>query len=227
MMFERLEKITTEEERNKIKNLHILLIGIGGVGGYTLETLVRMGVEHITIVDDDIIDITNCNRQILATHSVLGKDKVAVGYERAKDINPNVKIKTIKQNINKDTYLDLFKNHYDYVIDACDTITTKILLIEYCVQNNVKIISSMGTGNRFDPTKLEITTIWKTYNDPLAKIVRKLLKDRGIKAKVPVVFSHELPRKTKDRTPGSSALVPAVAGIYITGYIVKDCFKQK
>ena len=172
-MFARLEKILTKEKFVKIKNLNILLIGIGGVGGYTLEALVRMGVENITIVDYDVIDITNLNRQIITTNENIGNSKVLEAKKRALSINPNINITTIDENINKDNYLSLFKTHYDFVIDACDTITTKLLLIEYCIQNRVKIVSCMGTGNRLNPTKLEITNIWETSNDPLAKVIRK------------------------------------------------------
>lgn len=224
-MFERLEKIVTKEEFDKIKNLNTLLIGIGGVGGYTLEALVRMGVENITIVDYDFIDITNLNRQIITTNENIGNSKVLEAKKRAQSINPNINITTIDENINKDNYLSLFQTHYDFVIDACDTITTKLLLIEYCIQNNVKIISCMGTGNRFDPTKLEITNIWKTSNDPLAKIIRKELRVRKINQKIPVVASRELPRKINDRTPGSSALVPSVAGTYLASYVINETIK--
>lgn len=224
-MFDRLEKILTEKEFNKIQNLKILIIGIGGVGGYTLESLVRMGVKNITIVDYDKVEKTNLNRQIIATNDVLGQDKVDVAISRVKTINNNINIKGIKEKINIDNYLELFKDSYDYVIDACDTITTKLLLISYCVKNNLKIISCMGTGNRFDPTKLEITNIWKTNNDPLAKVMRKLLKENEIFSKIPVVSSKELPRKINDRTPGSSVLVPSVAGILLASYVINDTLK--
>lgn len=225
-MFDRLTKIIDEKSFAKIKNLNILLVGVGGVGGYALETLVRMGINNITIVDYDKVEITNINRQIIATSKTINKYKVDVAKERALSINPNIKIKTIKDNINKDNYFELFKDSYDYVIDACDTITTKILLIEYCVLNDIKIISCMGTGNRLDPTKLEITNIWKTNNDPLAKIIRKLLKEKNIKEKIPVICSKELPIKIKDRNPGSTSIVPSVAGIYITSYIINDTLKK-
>lgn len=224
-MFERLEKILTEEEFNKIRNLNILLIGIGGVGGFTLEALVRMGVENITIVDYDVIDITNLNRQIITTRENIGNSKVEEAKMRATSINPEIKITTINEKIDKDNYLSLFKTHYDYVIDACDTITTKLLLMEYCVQNKLKIISCMGTGNRLQPEKLEITSIWKTNNDPLAKVIRKELRERKINKNIPVVASIEVPRKIKTRTPGSSSLVPSVAGIYLASYVINDTLK--
>lgn len=224
-MFERLEKILTEQEFSKIKNLNILLVGIGGVGGYTLEALVRMGVENITIVDYDIIDLSNLNRQIITTRENIGDSKVLEAKKRALSINPEINITTINEKISKDNYLKLFKTHYDFVIDACDTITTKLLLTLYCVKNKIKIISCMGTGNRLDPTKLEITNIWKTNNDPLAKVIRKELRNRKINKNIFVVASTEVPRKIDDRTPGSSSLVPSVAGIYLATYVINETIK--
>lgn len=224
-MFDRLEKILTENEFNKIRNLNILLIGIGGVGGYTLEALVRMGVKNITIVDYDIIDLSNLNRQIITTKENIGNSKVLEAKKRALSINSEINITTINEKINKDNYWSLFKTHYDFVIDACDTITTKLLLIEYCLKNKVKIISCMGTGNRLDPTKLEITNIWKTNSDPLAKLIRKELRNRKINKNIPVVASTEVPRKINDRTPGSSSLVPSVAGIYLASYVINETIK--
>lgn len=225
IMFERLERILTEEELIKIQNLNILLIGVGGVGGYTLEALVRMGVENITIVDYDIIDLSNLNRQIITTKENIGNSKVLEAKKRALSINPLINITTINEKINEDNYLSLFKTHYDFVIDACDTITTKLLLIEYCIKNKVKIISCMGTGNRLDPTKLEITNIWKTNNDPLAKVIRKELRNRKINKNIPVVTSREVPRKINDRTPGSSSIVPSVAGIYLASSVINEILK--
>lgn len=221
-MLERLEKILTEQEYSKIKNLNILLIGVGGVGGYTLEALVRMGVENITIVDYDVITLSNLNRQIITTRKNIGNSKVLEAKKRAESINPDINIITINEKIDKDNYLRLFKTHYDFVIDACDTITTKLVLIEYCVKNKVKIISCMGTGNRLDPSKIEITSIWKTNNDPLAKVIRKELRNRKINKNTPVVTSREVPRKIKDRNPGSSSLVPSVAGIYLASYVINE-----
>ena len=221
-MFDRLEKILTKNEFNIIKNLNILIIGIGGVGGYTLEALTRIGVKNITIVDKDIIDITNLNRQIISMHSNIGQNKTDIAKIRCQDINPNINIKTINKFILNVEILNL--NQYDYIVDACDTITTKVELIKYCYHNNIKLISCMGTGNRFDPTKLEIKDIYKTNNDPLAKVIRNLLRKEGIKKQI-VVASNEIPIKT-DRTPGSTSLVPSVAGIYMASYIIKDILKK-
>ena len=221
-MFDRFLKIISKEELEKIKNIKVLLIGIGGVGGYTLEALVRSGVECITIIDNDVVEETNLNRQIVALHSTLNKYKTTVAKERALDINPNAKINEIIKFIDKDNVNTIFDKEYDYIIDACDTITTKVLLIKYAKENNIKIISCMGTGNRLDPTKLNITKLNKTYGDPLAKVMRKLLKDNNINLNIPVVWSSEETIKTDSRTPGSSSLVPSVAGIYLATYVIND-----
>lgn len=224
-MFDRLLKIITEEDFKKISNLKVLLVGIGGVGGYTLETLVRMGVGHITIADYDVVEESNLNRQIIALKSNIGEFKVDVAKKRCLDINPNLDIQTIKEKLTKDNLFKLNINSYDYIIDACDTITVKVALIKEAISNNVKIISCMGTGNRFNPTKLEITDISKTYNDPLAKIVRKLLKEEGIKH-AKVVFSSENPIKNHEKTPGSTSLVPSVAGILLASYVINDVLNK-
>ena len=221
-MFERLEKILNKEDFNKIKDLKIIIIGIGGVGGYALEALTRIGANNITIVDSDKIDITNLNRQIISLHSNIGQKKVDIAEKRCKDINPTIKIKKVLKFVLNVQELEL--NNYDYVIDACDTVTTKIELIKYCYHNKIKIISCMGTGNRFDPTKLEITDIYKTNYDPLSKRIRRILRKEKIN-KLKVVSSKEIPIKT-DRTPGSSSLVSSVAGIYMASYIINDILKQ-
>lgn len=221
-MFDRFLKIVSKENLEKIKNIKVLLIGIGGVGGYTLEALIRSGVEDITIIDNDVVEETNLNRQLVALHSTLNKYKTTVAKERALDINPNAKISEIIKFIDKDNINTIFDKEYDYIIDACDTITTKLLLINHATEKNIRIISCMGTGNRLDPTKLNITKLNKTYGDPLAKVMRKLLKDNNINLNIPVVWSSEEPTKTDSRTPGSSALVPSVAGIYLATYVIND-----
>ena len=221
-MFDRLLKIITQEDLKKINTKKILLVGIGGVGGYALESLVRSGVEDITIVDNDTINISNINRQIIALNSTLNEEKVKVAKERCLDINPNCKITATPIFLDKTNIESIFKENYDYIIDACDTITTKVLLIKYAQEKNIKIVSCMGTGNRLDATKLTITKLNKTNNDPLAKIMRKLLKDEKLKLNIPVVWSSELPIKISDRTPGSTCFVPPVAGIYLANYVIND-----
>lgn len=224
-MFERLIKIINYENFNKIKNSKVLIVGIGGVGGYALECLVRSGVENITIIDGDLVDETNLNRQIIALNSTIGNKKVEVAKKRALDINPNIKIRTFDSFLNRENFNALINEKYDYIIDACDTITTKVLLINYASNNNIKIISCMGTGNRLDPTKVTITKLNKTTNDPLSKIMRKLLKDNKKSLNITVVWSSELPIKTASRTPGSCITVPMVAGSQLASFIINDIIK--
>lgn len=225
-MFDRFIEIINEENFNVIKNLKILIVGIGGVGGYTLEALVRSGVEDITIVDGDKFEETNLNRQLFALQNTLNKNKTSIAKARMLDINPSAKITDIAKFIDKENLDLLFNKSYDYIIDACDTITTKVLLIKYAVENNIKIISCMGTGNRLDPTKLNITTLNKTSDDPLAKIMRKLIKENKLPLNIPVIWSSEKPIKINSRTPGSCSLVPSVAGIYLASYIINDSIKK-
>lgn len=224
MELDRLLKIINEEELKRIKETRVLIVGIGGVGGYALEALVRMGVSHITIVDSDTVDITNLNRQIIALHSNIGKKKALVAKERILDINENTCVSALDLFLNKDNIASL-PTDFDYIIDACDTVTTKLELVKWANKMNIKIISAMGTGNKFDPTKLEITDIFKTNNDPLAKVMRRLLRENGIK-KLMVVASKELPIKTNTRVPGSTSLVPSVAGIYCASYIINDILNK-
>ena len=218
-MYDRLLKLISKEELSKINSSKILIIGVGGVGGYALETLARIGIQNFTIVDSDKIEESNLNRQIIALNSNIGKYKVDAFKKRLLDINPNIKVNTIKEFIDKNNIDCLFKEKYDFIIDACDTITTKVLLIKYAQNNNIKIISCMGTGNRFDPTKLEIIDIYKTNYDPLSKIMRKLLKEEKIK-KQDVIYSKEMPIKISDRVNGSTSLVPSTAGIYCAYYVI-------
>ena len=224
-MFDRLLKILSEEDFNKIKNLNILLVGVGGVGGYALESLARLGVGNFTIVDNDIVDITNLNRQIISLHSNIGKKKVDIAKNRVLDINPDCNIKTIAKFITKDNIDILFNEKYDFIIDACDTITTKVLLIKYAKDYDIPLISIMGTGNRFDPTKVVIKDIFKTNNDPLAKIMRKLLREEKISKQI-VICSEEKPIKISDRTPGSTSLVPSTAGIFAAYYVISNIINK-
>ena len=224
-MFDRLLKLINREDLDKLNNTKVLLVGVGGVGGYALEALVRGGIGNITIVDSDVVEESNLNRQVISLHSNIGEDKVLVARKRALDINPNLNITTIKEFITKDNIDILFNQKYDYIIDACDTITTKVLLIKYAKEKNINIISCMGTGNRFDVSKVKICDIYKTNYDPLSKIMRKLLKDENIK-KVDVIYSSEIPIKIEGRTPGSTSLVPSVAGIYAASYIINKVLNK-
>lgn len=215
-----------QEEIERISNLHVIIVGIGGVGGHTLEALVRMGVMHITIIDKDDIDITNINRQLLALHSTIGRSKVEVAKERMLDISPSCNITIIKDFLEESNLSQYIKDDYDYIIDACDTVTTKLSLIHYAFQKKIKIISCMGTGNKLDPTKLMITKLSKTINDPLAKVMRRELKSSHLIDKLTVLASSEVGRTKADRTPGSTALVPPVAGILIASYVINHTLKN-
>ena len=220
MWLNRLEKILDKESLEKIKNKTILIIGLGGVGGYALESIVRMGVNNIIIVDNDIIDVTNLNRQLLSLNSNIGKFKVGAAKDRILDINESCNVTCIPKFIDKDNIDELFNYKIDYVIDACDTVTTKILLINECLNRNIKIISSMGTGNKFHPELLEITELKNTSYDPLAKVIRNKFKDE--KRKIMVVSSKEIGINIKDRTPGSTSLVPSAAGIMCASFVIND-----
>ena len=221
MIDERILKIISKENLDKIQNLNILIVGVGGVGGYALEALVRTGIKNITIIDKDKIDETNLNRQIIALKSNISKDKVEEAKLRALSIRDNINIKTINSFLTKDNIDELLDKKYDYIIDACDTVTTKVALIKYAKNNNINIITSLGTGNRLNPEELTITTLNKTFNDPLGKVLRKLLKDENISLNTTVLWSKELPISTHDRTPGSLVFVPASAGLLIASYIIR------
>lgn len=224
MWNDRLKKILNNESIDKLNNTTVLIIGLGGVGGHALESIVRMGIGNVIIVDNDIIDITNLNRQLIALRSNIGEKKVETAKKRILDINPNCNVITIDKFIDKNNILELFNYNIDYVIDACDTVSTKILLIEECLNRNIKIISSMGTGNKFHPEKLQIIELKKTSYDPLAKVLRNKFKNE--KRKIMVVSSKELGVKLKDRTPGSTSLVPSAAGIMCASYVINDILED-
>lgn len=224
--FSRLEKIIGNDNINLLNDKCVLILGVGGVGGYVAESLARSNIGTLILVDYDIVDLTNINRQIIALESTIGKKKVDVLEERIKDINSGCKIIKIDKFIDSNNLEELFNYKIDYLVDACDTVTTKKEIIRKCLDKNINFISSIGTGNKLDPSKLEIIDIRKTVNDPLARIIRKFIKDEKINRKVMVLSSKELPVKTGDRTPGSSAFVPASAGLLIGSYIVREFLKK-
>lgn len=221
----RLELQVGKENINKIKNTIIAIIGLGGVGSYALESLIRSGISKVIIIDNDTIDITNLNRQLMALRSNIGKYKTDVWEQRIKDINPDCKVIKINEFITKDNMNKIFIEKPTYLVDACDTIETKKELIKYCVKNKIKIISSMGTGNKLNPSKLEIIDIRKTSYDPIAKVIRKMVKDEKIKEKIPVVCSTEQSIKISSNTISSNSFVPATAGLLCTSYIINDIIK--
>lgn len=224
--YARILKLIDEDKLKTIQEKNIIIVGVGGVGGFALEALVRLGIKNITIIDNDIVDITNLNRQIISNHEVLGQDKVEIALQRALSINPNGNFRGVNVFLNQDNLVEFIPNDSDYILDCCDTVTTKIALIKYAKEMNIPIICAMGTGNRLDPSKILVTDIYKTNNDPLAKIMRRLCKDNKIK-KLKVVTSMELPIKTHDRTPGSTPFVPSVAGIFMASYIVNEWLKEE
>lgn len=223
--------IVGNEGVEKLKNSNVLIFGVGGVGSFAAEAIARAGVGKMTIVDFDDVDITNINRQLPALHSTVGKDKVDVMKERILDINPDINIKAIKAMYTAENSDELLSGDYDYVVDAIDMVSSKIHLIESCVKKNLTIISSMGMGNKLDPTKIVVTDIHKTQMCPLAKVVRRELRDRKIK-KLKVVYSTEKPVELKERimngkkiTPGSISFVPSVAGLTIASVVINDLIK--
>ena len=225
-MFERLE-LLIGDKIEQVKSKTVLIIGLGGVGGYALESIVRSGIGKVIIVDYDVIDETNLNRQILSLKQNIGLKKVDVAYDRIKNINTLCEVIKINEKILPENVDIIFKEKIDYVIDACDTIDTKKELIRQCIKRNIKLISSMGTGNKLDPTKLEITDIRKTSYDPLAKKLRKMIKDERIKEKVMVVSSKEEPIKVNSKVIASNSFVPAVAGLLCASFVINDIVGEK
>lgn len=224
--FVRFEKLVGTDALNYLSTKTVLVLGVGGVGGYVVEGLVRSGVGRIIVIDKDVVDETNLNRQIIALESTIGEKKVDVIEKRIKDINSSVVVQKLDKFIDKDNLDEIFQYDFDYLVDACDTVSTKLAIIDRCLQEKRKFISSMGTGNKLDPSMLDIVDIRKTVNDPLARIVRKHIKNKKINDKVMVLSSRELPIKTGDRTPGSSSFVPSSAGLLIASYIVRQFIKE-
>lgn len=223
---ERFELLVGSKNIEKIKNTKVLVLGLGGVGSYALEALVRSGIENIVIVDYDTIDITNLNRQLMTNQNNIGLLKTDVWQDRIKSINPNCKVEVINKKLTKDDVNNLFIYKPHYIVDACDTLEVKEQLILECYNHGVKLISSMGTGNKFDPTRLKIVDIRKTSYDPLAKKIRKFIVDNKINYKVNVVCSDELPLKISNPI-GSTAFVPATAGLLCASFVINSIVKEK
>ena len=237
---DRTEKLIGKENLSKLKNSNIVVFGLGGVGSYVVEGLVRSGIENIAIIDKDIVDVTNINRQIIANINTIDLPKVKVEADRISHINPNTNIIEIQEFISKDNILEIMnkinhqfnkitKNPYinlkesaiTYVIDAIDTVSSKLEIIKYCSSNNIHLISCMGTGNKLDASKFEIADIAKTSVCPLAKVIRKELKKMQI-PHLKVLYSKEEPIKTESSSPASISFVPSVAGLLIASEVVKD-----
>lgn len=224
---DRTEKLIGKENLQKIHNSNIVVFGLGGVGSYVVEGLVRSGIENIAIIDKDVIDVTNINRQIIANTTNVGIPKVKVETERIKQINPNATIIQINEFVDKNNLHIIMSNilknmkNIDYVIDAIDTVSSKIEIIKFCYENKLKLISCMGTGNKLNSKKFEITDINKTSVCPLAKVIRKELKKINI-PHLKVLYSKEVPIKSISITPASISFVPSVAGLMISGEVIQD-----
>ena len=229
-MLERTINLIGEEAVIKIQNAKVAIFGIGGVGSYVVEGLARAGVQNFILVDNDEVSISNINRQIIATSKTVGMPKVEVAKNRILEINPNAKVEIYQEFFMPDSK-DLFDNTVTYIVDAIDTVTAKIELVIRAKKLNISIISCMGTGNKLDPTKFEVTDIYKTSVCPLAKVMRGELKKRNIEG-LKVLYSKEEPIKPKNNTntvgkqvTGSISFVPSVAGLIIAGEVVKDIIK--
>jgi len=232
--FERTQLLLGDEGIDKLNNARVAVFGVGGVGGHVCEALARSGIGEIDIIDNDTVSITNVNRQIVAVHSTVGRLKVDVMRDRMLDINPDIKVNTYAKFFLPDNADEFPFEKFDYVVDCIDTVTGKIGIIMKAQSLNIPIISAMGAGNKLDPTKFKVADIYKTDMCPLAKTMRRELKKRGVR-KLKVVYSDEQPRIPGNREaiineggprkrdiPGSTAFVPAVAGLIIAGEVIKD-----
>ena len=227
-VFSRTALMLGDDAMEKLKGSRIIIFGVGGVGSYAFEALIRSGVYNITIVDSDTVSESNINRQLIAMHSTVGQLKVDVALKRGLDINPEAKITPLALFYSDETKGEIDLKDYDYVIDAIDTVSSKILLIESAARAGVKIISSMGAGNKIDPTRFEVADIYKTSVCPLARVVRQRLKALGIK-KLKCVYSKETPFRARvdeegksRHAPASSATAPSAAGLIIASEVIRD-----
>lgn len=241
--FSRNELAFGQEGLGILQNSTVAILGIGGVGSFSVEALARSGVGRLVLVDKDTIDITNVNRQLPALLSTVGQPKAEVMKERIADINPECEVITLNMFYTEETYEEFFKYDLDFVVDASDTISYKIHLMKECLKRNIPIISSMGAANKLDPTRFQITDISKTHTDPIAKVIRTRLRKEGIRKGIPVVFSDESPiviredvrkvvgndqaeiRKAK-MPPASNAFVPSVCGLIMASYVVRELLKD-
>ena len=227
--FVRTSYVLGKEAINTLKNMRVAIFGLGGVGGYVAESLARTGIEHFALIDHDTISISNINRQIIATKDTIGRRKVDVMKERMLSINEDIKVDIYPMFFDENNcdFIDL--GSFDYIVDAIDSVKSKVLLIKIAKEKEIPIISSMGTGNKIDPTKLLVADIYKTEICPLAKVMRHELKKIGIK-KLKVVYSKEIPIISDDKEDkkiiGSTAFVPSSAGLLIASEVIKDLLKR-
>ena len=231
MQFSRTAFLLGEEGVEKLKKSRVAVFGIGGVGGYVAEALARSGVGALDLIDKDVVSVSNINRQIIALHSTVGRKKTEVMAERIKDINPEIQVTVRDVFYLPETAAEFDFSKYDYVVDAIDTVSGKIALVEQAYRANTPVISSMGAGNKLDPTAFEVADISKTSVCPLARVIRRELKKRGIE-RLKVVYSKEEPKTSEcvdeesgKPIPGSVAFVPSVAGLILAGEVIKDLIK--
>ncbi len=225
--FSRTALLIGEEAVEKLSGASVIVFGVGGVGSFAVEALARSGVGRITLVDSDKVDITNINRQLIALSSTVGKFKTEVAKERIKDINPDCVVTAINEFFSQENKAGINLCDYDYIVDAIDSVKSKVFLIKSAYEQNVPIISSMGAGNKLDPTRFKVADINKTEVCPLAKVIRRELRLLGIK-KLKCVYSDEPPvleNKGKERVPASISFVPSSAGLIIAGEVIKDLIK--
>ena len=223
-MFSR-ERVLIGDKINKLHNANVIIFGVGGVGGYALEMLVRAGIENITIVDYDNVDISNKNRQIIALDSTIGKSKVSVCVDRVKDINKACNIVAINDKLTPENIDNFDLKNYDFIIDAIDMVTSKIALIKYAKENKIPIISAMGVGNRFEIPQFEITDIFKTSGDGLAKVLRKKLRESGINEHKVVYCKNNAISNGENKVIGSISYYPAISGCMIASYVINELIK--
>ena len=244
----RTELLIGKDALDKLANSKVMVFGVGGVGSFTVEALARAGVGNLILVDDDTVCLTNLNRQIHATYKTISKNKVEVMKERGLSVNRNCNVETIQVFVTPDNLEEIIPDDVDYVVDAIDTVSAKIALAVYCEQKGIKLMSSMGTGNKLNPAEFKVADIYNTKVCPLAKVMRYELRKRGVK-KLKVVYSEEMPRKpkvedvvtcktgcvctggtkkcsAKRQIPGSVSFVPPVAGMIIASEVVKDLIKE-
>lgn len=226
-LYNRLTITIGNKNINKLKNTKVLLIGLGGVGGSCFESLIRNSIGTIYVCDFDVFEESNINRQTLSNINNIGKYKTNEAFYFAKKINPNIKVILINKRITKENIDLILPMDVNYIIDACDDTNVKIELVKFSIKNNIKIISSMGTGNKTKPEFLELTNIWKTSYDPLAKKIRYLMKKEKINYKLPVVSSIEKPVKKTNNVIGSCSLVPNCAGILLASYVINDMIENE
>ena len=226
-IYTRTAMMLGDDAIERLKCARVAVFGIGGVGGYATEALARAGVGHLTLIDSDTVSVSNINRQIIATHSTVGRYKTEVMKERISDINPECTVEALNVFYSEESAKKIDLASFDYVLDCIDSVKSKLHLISTATEGGVKIISSMGAGNKLDPTRFRVADISKTSVDPLAKVIRVELRRRGINH-LKVVFSDEPPvNPTGERTPGSLSFVPSVVGLIMAGEVIKDISKPK